>query len=58
MKSLTLTAEAAIKEDVVMPEPTVAPEVISDYKKLNEKCDAVISKIKGRKKNKKSAGVK
>jgi uncharacterized spore protein YtfJ len=28
----------------------VEPSTIEDYKKLNDKCDAVISKIKNRKK--------
>lgn len=40
---------ANVIEQVLEQEPDVDPSTVEEYKKLNDKCDTVISKIKGRK---------
>jgi len=40
---------ATVIEQVLEQETDVDPSTVEEYKKLNDKCDIVISKIKGRK---------
>ena len=50
-KSIDAKIKKIIEEEAV----TVEPDIIDEYKELNEKCDTVISKIKKRKNLKKEA---
>lgn len=47
---------AAVSEAIVISEPLPIEDLeeatVEDYKKLNDKCDKVMSKIKGRKEKK------
>lgn len=52
LKTMIATEELLVEENKSI---TVEPEIIDDYEKLNKKCDAVISKIETRKKNRKSS---
>lgn len=40
---------ANVIEQVLEQEPDVNPSTVEEYKKLNDKCDTVINKIKCRK---------
>lgn len=52
LKTMIAMEELPIEENKAV---TVEPEIIDDYEKLNKKCDAVISKIETRKKNRKNS---
>lgn len=50
-KQLAQVIDVVIATEEV--EADVDPSTVEEYKKLNDKCDAVIGKIKSRKKSKK-----
>jgi hypothetical protein len=45
-KQINANMDKLLSEETVAP---IEPELIDEYKKLNEKCDSVITKIKTRK---------
>jgi hypothetical protein len=52
------SASTAVSEAVVLTEPIPLEDLeettVEEYKKLNDKCDQVMSKIKGRKSRKRT----
>lgn len=50
---------AQVIDEIIDAEPNIekeiAPVVVEEYKKLNDKCDVVINKIKTRKRKKKNS---